>query len=168
MEHCAKALALFLVIIPGSAICTSLWRIAGGKARGFMDAPLLAATPAQFWRRYNRPAQQFLYEDIFKPAGALKAPLRATIVTFIVSALVHEYLFSITLARIQGYQTVFFLLQGVAVAATIRFRPVTWLFWPAVAATWIFNLLASIFFLASISYVVPFYSRGLPSWLEGW
>ena len=70
--------------------------------------------------------------------------------------------FGITLERIQGYQSVFFLLQGLAVAATIRFRPVTWLFWPALAATWIFNL------LASISYVVPFYSRGLPSWLEGW
>lgn len=168
LEHCAKALSLFLVVIPGSAIGTSLWRLAGGKARDFMDAPLLAATPAEFWRRYNRPAQQFLYEDIFKPAGGLKAPRRATIVTFIVSALVHEYLFSITLARVQGYQTVFFLLQGLAVAATVRLRPAISLFWPALAATWIFNLLASVFFLASISYIFPFYSRGLPSWLEGW
>jgi hypothetical protein len=168
LEHCAKALALFLVIIPSSAIGTSLWRLGGGKARDFMDAPLLAATPARFWRRYNRPAQQFFYENIFKPAGGLKAPLRATIVTFIVSALVHEYVFGIALERIQGYQTVFFLLQGLAVAATIRSRPVTWLYWPALAATWIFNLLASVFFLASISYIFPFYSRGLPSWLEGW
>ncbi len=167
LEHCAKVLAVFLVLIPGSAFGVALWRLAGGQARDFMNAPLLAASPAQFWRRYNRPAQQFLYEDVFKRVGGFTSPVRAMLVTFIVSALVHEYVFGITLGRIQGYQTLFFLLQGLAVAANARRRPakgrgVLW-----IGATLVFNLLTSMFFFASIHAVRPFYSRALPGWLAG-
>lgn len=167
LEHCAKALAVFLVLIPGSALGTALWRLAGGRARDFMDAPLLAATPAQFWRRYNRPAQQFLYEDVFKALGGFRAPVRATLATFVVSGLVHEYVFGITLGRVQGYQTLFFLLQGLAVAASARLRPAGWKVWPWIGATLIFNLATSVLFFASVDAVIPFYSRDLPGWLGG-
>ena len=169
LEHCAKTLAFFIALIPGSALGATLWRMAGGRARDFMDAPLFAATPAEFWRRYNRPAQQFFYEDVFKRAGAYQSPVLAALATFAVSALVHEYVFGVTLRRFQGYQTAFFLLQGLAVAATVRLRPArgsrTWLW---ICATWIFNLATSVFFFASVNGVVPFYSQGLPKWLAGW
>jgi hypothetical protein len=167
-EHCAKTLAYFIALIPGTALGATLWRMAGGRARDFMDAPLLAATPGEFWRRYNRPAQQFLYEDVFKRAGGYESPVLAVVATFAVSALVHEYVFGVTLGRVQGYQTVFFLLQGVAVAATVRLRPVGIKTWPWIVATWIFNLATSVFFFASVNGVMPFYSRGLPKWLAGW
>jgi hypothetical protein len=48
LEHCAKTVAFFLALIPGSALPVTLWRLAGGQARDFMDAPLLAATPLSF------------------------------------------------------------------------------------------------------------------------
>ena len=168
VEHCAKALALFITLIPASALGATLWRIAGGRARDFMDAPLLAATPAEFWRRYNRPAQQFFYEDIFKQAGAYKSPLLATFATFAVSALAHEYVYGITLGRVQGYQTAFFMLQGLAVVATLRLHPAGAGTWRWIAATWIFNLATSVFVFASVQGVVPFYSQDLPKWLSGW
>jgi D-alanyl-lipoteichoic acid acyltransferase DltB (MBOAT superfamily) len=133
-----------------------------------MDAPLLAPTPAEFWRRYNRPVQQFFHENVFKPAGGMRSPIRATLIVFAVSALVHEYVFGITLGRVQGYQTLFFLLQGCAAAATVRVRPAGWRFWPWFAATWIFNLATSLLFFASLNGVMPFYSRELPRWLAGW
>jgi hypothetical protein len=168
LEHCIKVFAVFLALIAVSALGATLWRLAGGRARDFMDAPLRAATPAQFWRRYNRPAQQFLYEDVFKRLGGFSAPVRATLATFAVSALVHEYVFGITIGHVQGYQTLFFLSQGLAVAATARLRPAGWKVWPWIAATLSFNLATSVFFFASINSVVPFYSRGLPEWLAGW
>ena len=168
LEHCIKMFAVFLALIAVSALGVTLWRLAGGRARDFMDAPLLAATPAQFWRRYNRPAQQFLYEDVFKGLGGFSAPVRATLATFVVSALVHEYVFGITLGRVQGYQTLFFLSQGLAVTATARLKPAGWKLWPWIAATLTFNLATSVLFFASINSVVPFYSRGLPGWLAGW
>lgn len=122
VEHCAKTLALFLTLIPVTALGTALWRLAGGLARDVMEAPLLAATPAEFWRRYNRPTQEFFYEDIFKQMGGLRSPTRATLATFAVSALLHEYLFDISLDRVQGYQMVFFMLQGLGVIATMQMR----------------------------------------------
>lgn len=41
-------------------------------------------------------------------------------ITFVISAIAHEYLFSITLEEVQGYQTAFFPIQGLAVALTLR------------------------------------------------
>jgi hypothetical protein len=167
-EHSAKVLALGLALFPGASVAGALWRLGGGRGREFMDAPLLARTPADFWRRYNRPTNQFFYEDIFKPANGFRAPIRATLLTFAVSALVHEYVFGIVLGRVQGYQTVFFLLQGCAAAATLRIRPNGWsaMLWGA--ATLGFNLATAVFFFASVNGMVPFYSRGVPPWLAGW
>ena len=128
-----------------------------------MDRPLLAATPARFWRRYNRPAQQFIHDQIYRRVSG--PPIRAILVTFVISAVIHEYVFGIALSRVQGYQTIFFLLQGIAVAATIRARPTDPRVLPAIAATFLFNLTSSIFFFASVHSVIPIYANGLPAWL---
>jgi hypothetical protein len=168
LEHIAKTGTFYAALIPLSACSTALWRLGGMKAREFMAAPLLAATPAEFWRRYNRPAQQFFYENVFKPCGGIHAPLRATLATFVVSAIVHEYVFGMILGRVEGYQTWFFLLQGLGVMATLRVRPTgarRGLWW---AATLAFNLVTSVFFFASVNGMVPFYSRPLPWPLAGW
>jgi D-alanyl-lipoteichoic acid acyltransferase DltB (MBOAT superfamily) len=129
-----------------------------------MDRPLLAATPREFWRRYNRPAQQFIHDHIYRRIGG--PPARAILLTFAVSALIHEYVFGIVLGRVQGYQTVFFLLQGFAVALTLRARPTGHRVWLAIAATFLFNVLSSVFFFASVHGVVPFYANGLPDLLR--
>jgi hypothetical protein len=123
VEHGAKVVALFLVLVPASKAAVAAWRLLGGRAREPMANPFAARSPADFWRRHNRPAQQFFYEDVFKPLGGLRWPIRATLVTFAVSGVLHEYLFSIAIGRVQGYQTAFFLIQGAAVAATRGIRP---------------------------------------------
>ncbi len=168
IEHSAKAVAFFLVFTSFMAAVVPLQRLAGGMVRDFADAPLLARTPADFWRRYNRIIRQFLYEDIFKPVGGRRSPMRATLVAFAVSGLIHEYIFGVTIGRVQGYQTLFFLLQGCAVVATARIKPRGWTAVPWISATLAFNLVSSVLFFASFPDVVGFYSRGLPPWLEGW
>jgi hypothetical protein len=154
------------VLIPLAAVGASVWRLLGGRAFDLMNHPYAARTPADFWRRYNRPAHQFLYEDVFKPAGGLRFPIRATLAAFAVSALIHEYLFAVSMGRIQANQATFFLLQGCAVAATARLKPKGPVAVPAIAATLAFNLASSVIFFASLDAVVPFYSQELPGWLR--
>src|SRR5579862_362007 len=159
LEHCAKVLAFFLMLIPLSAMASSLFRLAGAPVREPMSAPLSAPTPAAFWLRYNRGTQQWFYEDVFLPFGGMRRPLRGMIIVFVLSAIVHEVLFSVVLGRVQGYQTAFFLLQGCAVIATMRVRPRGRRAIPWIAATLAFNLVSSVLFFASVNQMLPFYSR---------
>jgi D-alanyl-lipoteichoic acid acyltransferase DltB (MBOAT superfamily) len=123
-----------------------------------MDHPYLAGTPADFWRRYNRNMQQFFLEDVFIPMGASRRPLVGILFVFAVSGLLHELVFGIASGRVQGFQMAFFLIQGLAVAATARIRPrgsraVAW-----AIGTLVFVLITSTLFFASMQGVVPFYS----------
>jgi hypothetical protein len=162
LEHCAKVLAFFLTLVPAAAVGASLLRLLGGRAREPMDNPFASRTPADFWRRYNRPVQQFFYEDLFKPLGGLRSPVRATLLTFVVSAVIHEYVFDIAVGRLQGYQTMFFLLQGCAVAATAGIKPRGRRAIPWIAGTLAFNLATSALFFASLDEVLPFYADRSP------
>ena len=98
----------------------------------------------------------------------LRHPLRSTLAVFAVSGLLHEYLFWMAIGRGAGLQMSFFLLQGVAVAATLRVKPTRataslgWL------ATFAFNGVSSVWFFASIALMLPIYPDGLPAWLRAW
>jgi hypothetical protein len=168
VEHGSKVAAFYVGVISGLNAIAAVWRLSGGLARDYMDNPFAARTPADFWRRYNRPMHQFFWEDVFKPAGGVRAPIRTTLLVFAVSAVMHEYIFGIAIGRAQGYQTAFFLLQGAAAAATVRVKARGWRAVPWTAGTLGFNLVSSVLFFASMNGLVPFYSRGLPVWLGGW
>ena len=168
VEHVSKVVVLMLAISAGLAAAAAVWRLAGGLARDFMDNPLAARTPAEFWRRYNRNVQQFFWQDVFQRRGARRSPIRSMLLVFALSALLHELVFFAAVGRVQGYQTAFFGLQGVAAAFTARLKVRGWRVAPCIAATLVFNLLSSVLFFASIHSVVPFYSQGLPQWLRGW
>jgi hypothetical protein len=169
LEHASKVTALMVAIISGLSASTALWRLSGGVAREYMDHPFAARTPADFWRRYNRNVQQFFWEDLFKPLGGHRTPVRTTLLVFGLSALLHELIFYAAIGRVQGYQSVFFALHGVAAAMTLRVRSKNgWAAIPWIAATLAFNLASSVFFFASIHAVVPFYAQGLPGWLQDW
>jgi hypothetical protein len=86
----------------------------------------------------------------------------ATLLAFSVSALIHEYALSVAVGRIEGYQTAFFLLQGAAVAGSLRWNPGSLV---GRASTLVFNVATSMFFMASIESLAPgaFARYGLPS-----
>jgi D-alanyl-lipoteichoic acid acyltransferase DltB (MBOAT superfamily) len=166
LEHSAKVVGFYLALLPAAGAAVAVWRLVGGTARDSMDQPYLARTPADFWRRYNRPMQQFFYEDIFKPVGGIRSPIRATLLVFALSAIIHEYVFGIALGRVQGYQAAFFMVQGCAVVATMRIRPKQASPIPWIVGTFLFNLASSVLFFASMSGVMRFYAGGLPTWLQ--
>jgi hypothetical protein len=173
LEHAAKVVGFFLVLFPFTAAIAVLWRLFLGPARDHMRNPFAARTPADFWRRYNRPTHEFLEEDVFKPAaGSRRGPdgrwagLGAIVLTFLLSAVAHEYVFAVPIGRVQGYQTAFFLIQGLAVAATARVKPRGWAVYPWVAATFLFNLATGMLFFASMNHVVRMYVHTPPLWDE--
>ena len=167
-EHVSKVVSLMLSITSGLTGAAAIWRLCGGTARDYMDKPVAARTPAEFWRRYNRNMQQFFWQNIFRTHGGRRAPIRAMLIAFALSALLHELIFSAAIGRVQGYQTAFFAVQGLAAALTARVKVKGWLAIPWTVGTLVFNLASSVLFFASIHGVVPFYSRGLPNWLQGW
>jgi MBOAT, membrane-bound O-acyltransferase family len=158
LEHSVKVIALFSTVVWFARMGAAAYRLAGGAALDPMLSPAGAPTPAEFWRRWNRPAQQFLETYAFRPAGGMHHPVRATFVTFAVSAVLHEYVFGIAAGHLQGWQTVFFVIQGDAAAASMPLRPTGWRLALGQFLTVTFNLATSVFFFKSVNSVLPFYS----------
>lgn len=156
-EHCCKTIGLFLVVqflLNGLAAES---RLLGIPSTDFAGPFVLARTPAEFWRFYNRPIGQWLTEYVFNPLGVARHPVRATLLTFAFSGVMHEYLFDLAAGRFLGTQMAFFLIQGLAAALTLRLRPCGCAAIPAVLLTFAFNLLTARLFLASMNAVLPFY-----------
>jgi D-alanyl-lipoteichoic acid acyltransferase DltB (MBOAT superfamily) len=158
LEHVLKVTGVISAVVLMGNASAVVYRLLGGIALDPMVNPIFAPTPAEFWRRWNCPAQHFLEEYAFKPAGGLRRPVRATLITFGVSGMIHEYVFGIASGRVQGWQLLFFMLQGCAVIATMRIRSRGGraLLWTA--GTWVFNLATSALFFVSVNQVIPFYS----------
>lgn len=159
LEHAIKATGLLVLGVALLQVAATTTRMAGGYLPDPGVAPVDARTPAEFWRRYNRVVNEFLYADVFGPLDGRHHPVRGTLAAFAVSGLIHEYLFSLAVGRVQGLQLAFFLLQGLAVALTFRVRPSRrWT--PAwIAGTLTFNLLTSVLFFLSVNEIVPIYSH---------
>lgn len=166
VEHTCKAAALMLTICAALGAAAGLWRLGGGTARDYMDQPWIARTPAEFWRRYNRNVHQFFWQDVFDGRRSRRAPVRSILLVFALSALLHELIFLAAIGEVQGYQTAFFLVQGLAAAATARVKVHGWRVIPWTAGTLVFNLLSSVLFFASLHQVAPIYAHGLPHWLR--
>lgn len=158
-EHSVKVMALYLVVASAGKAGAATWRILGSGARELMAQPFLSPTPAEFWRRYNRPFQQFFYENVFKPSGGIHSPIRATFLTFAISAIIHEYIFDIAVGYVQGYQAAFFLLQGCAVAVTLSLKPTGWRKFLYIGLNTVFMLLSSVLFFLSVNSLLPFYDH---------
>jgi hypothetical protein len=165
VEHAVKIVVFMALIYGVIDVVTAAWRLPGWRARPHLHNFFLARTPADFWRRYSRVIGQFLYEDVFKQVGGRRAPARATLIVFAVSGLFHEYAFGIVTERLQGYQMAFFMVQGLAVAATQRIKPEGWhaVLWTV--GTVAFNLATSVLFFASVNQIWPFWSASAPALL---
>jgi hypothetical protein len=164
IEHVLKASVFFLGATALFKAVTAVARGLGGYATEPMFRPMLSRSPADFWRRYNRCAGEWLREDLFHPIGGRRHPVLAMLAVFVFSGLIHEYLFAAALGRVQGFQLAFFFVQGAAVALTLRVKPGREV---GVGFTFVFNALTSIPFFASVHGVVPFYEAGIPAWLWG-
>jgi len=157
-EHCVKVIFICLFVQFGSNIGSSSRRLLNIPATDFSAWFFLASTPAEFWRRWNRPAGQYLQQYIFMPTGGNRHPIRGILATFAFNGLFHEYVFDIPAGRILGYAMLFFLIQGIATAATMHLRPTGFVRVAGVALTLIFNLTTAWLFFMSLNAIIPFYT----------
>ncbi len=162
IEHVLKSSVFFVGATALFSASAAAARVFGGYAPEPMIRPLLARSPADFWRRYNRWVGEGLREDLFHPIGGRRRPVLATLAVFAVSGLLHEYVFAAAVGSVQGFQLAFFLVQGAAVAVTLRVKPGHVI---GVGFTFTFNALTSVLFFASVHGLAPFYSGGVPDWL---
>jgi hypothetical protein len=158
IEHAVKVGALVLTMIFASNALASAFRLCGSCGMVPMRNPLAAVTPADFWRRWNRPTQQFLHDYVFLAVNGPRQPLTATLATFIVSGLIHEWLFDLCAGRIAGWQMAYFTLHGLATVATAKVRPRGRARWMWTAATLAFAFATTLLLGRSLNAIVPFYS----------
>ncbi|MBV8878692.1 MAG: hypothetical protein JO332_01895 [Planctomycetaceae bacterium] len=158
LEHVAKAMAICGVIRFGPNIGACARRRIGIPALDFSGRFLASATPAEFWRRWNRPAGRFLSHYVFRPTGGNRHPFLAVMATFGLNGLVHEYVFGIAAGRVLGWALVFFGIQGPATAATLRLRPAGWGRPLGILLTLAFNAATSVLIFACVDAIVPFYA----------
>ena len=169
LEHAVKSTCLAAWTIWAFQANTALWRLAGAPAAFFTTKNVLRAySPADFWRRWNRPMYRWLLENVYKPLGGRRNPHLAMLGAFAVSGLLHEYLFGVTLRHVTGYPTAFFLLHGLAAVLTRRFKPAGWLVVPATLFTFAFNTASTILLFIPINDRLPFYVNEVPKWARLW
>lgn len=161
LDHGVKLAAAYLIAFDGGiTLLCGLARLMGMRVIDFSRHPILASTPADFWRRYNREAGRFLYEVAFKPLGGLRHPRRAIFATFILNGLLHEYLAWLMVGSIQGYQIAYFILHGAATAWTWHLRPRGVGRMIGIVLTIAFGFFTSVLFFASVDNFMQWYSRG--------
>ncbi len=161
LDHTVKLIACYLFALDGGFVLLSgVLRLCGMRLLEFSRNPILAVTPADFWRRYNCEAGRFLREDLWRPLAGRIGAVPALWTTFLLNGAFHEYIAWLMVGRVQGYQLAFFTLHGAAVALTWRWRPRGWVAVAGWLATFIFLVASSTLFFASVQQILNWYPRG--------
>ena len=165
VEHAAKSVGIACLILSSMNLHGALWRLAGVRSLHSPATALIACSPAEFWRRWNRPLGEWLHCHVFRRVARPGTRTGAILITFGVSGLLHEYVIGMITERFSGFPTAFFLVQGVAVAATfgVTIKP-RWSL-AARALTIAFNVCSSTLLFLPFNRVMPFYQNVVPPWL---
>ncbi len=159
LEHATKLVGAYLAVFDGGFVLVNgLLGLTGVAYMEFSRHPVLARTPADFWRRYNRDAGRFLQEDVYARIGKLPRQVRIGLV-FVLNGVLHEYLVLIMTRHIVGVVLAFFSLQAVAVILTWRLRPSGRVAVAGVILTIVFNVTSTVFFFLAINEIFPWYVK---------
>jgi alginate O-acetyltransferase complex protein AlgI len=92
------------------------WRALRVDAPPIMNAPLRSGSVSEFWgQRWNGAFNDLALRLVFRPAARRSGVVRATLVAFLVSGLIHELLISLPAGAGFGLPSGYFLLQGLGV-----------------------------------------------------
>lgn len=101
------------------ALLSCGWRAAGVDARPLMNHPLAADSPSDFWgRRWNTAFRDLIHRFAYRPLVDRLGARNAVLAGFLFSGLVHELVISLPAGGGFGGPTVFFAVQGLAIAGS--------------------------------------------------
>lgn len=115
LDHTLKFFLFTVAIESLSRMLHRLEQAAGFETPPLIDSAFRSRTVSEFWYRYNTRVHSWFDCNVFLPAGGRRSPVRAILLTFFLSAILHEVGFAIATSRVDGYQFAFFLLQAPAV-----------------------------------------------------
>jgi predicted DCC family thiol-disulfide oxidoreductase YuxK len=128
-------------------LATVAWRIAGVDAKPIMNAPIKATSLSEFWGwRWNGAFNHLVLDLFFRRMARSSGIVKATLIAFLISGLIHELVISVPARGGYGLPTAYFLLQGFGIIAQrkleIRRGFSGWVFTMLIAAGpafWLFH-----------------------------
>ena len=92
------------------------WQSVGVDARPIFRAPVWARSLGDFWgSRWNLAFRELAYRNVFRPLATRLGTGGASLMTFVVSGLVHELVISVPAGACYGLPTAYFLVQWLGV-----------------------------------------------------
>ena len=161
LDHILFTIAFVIIMQSVGQLCLGLQHLLGRNPKPLIDNICLSRTPAEFWRRWGWSVHLWLYRYVFMPAGGRAKAIRATLLVFFVSSILHEILFAVAIGRVTGHQTIFFMLNALGVLASPALKRLeefgligNLLMW---LITIVFMIATAAFMFTSINYIVPIY-----------
>lgn len=103
---------------------TGLLMLTGLHMSESFESPMLARSSSEFWgRRWNRFITRWAFSNVFVPAGGRRRPAAATLLVFVISGLMHEYLVVACghgFGNYTGWMLAFFVVHGLGVMLVSR------------------------------------------------
>jgi hypothetical protein len=112
-------LGLILLLHFGSfQLVAYFWQSVGVAATPIMRSPLLSHSVSEFWgKRWNLGFRQLSHDLIFRPLHRALGVEGAGFLVFVISGLLHDLVISVPARGGYGLPTLYFVIQGAAVAA---------------------------------------------------
>lgn len=130
------------------------WQRRGAPVRPLMEGPLFSASLAEFWGgRWNRAFSDLARDLVYRPLWRRAGPAACTMLVFLISGVVHDFVISVPARGGYGLPTLYFFIQGLGLlvertrmgkraglgggwrgrlfAFAILIGPLFWLFHPA-------------------------------------
>ena len=110
--------ATFILHFGSFHLLSLCWRRAGVDAMPVMRNPIGSTSISEFWgRRWNTAFHELASRFTFKPLRRLTGAPAASLLTFVVSGLIHELVITVPARGAYGLPTGYFVLQGLGVAS---------------------------------------------------
>lgn len=119
VDYAMLGLEYYLFFVFIATLMVSVYRTIGYEVSEFFETPLYALSPGEFWRRWNKPMQEWLMDNVFNQVMGRKRLYTGIILTFAASGLFHEYTISLASDTINGFMLAYFLLQSGAYLLSI-------------------------------------------------
>lgn len=93
-----------------------MWQSFGVDAKHLMHMPIMARSLSRFWHvTWNTAYHRLIYTFVYKPTHAWAGKTGSLYLSFLVSGLLHELVFSLPYQGGYGFPTLYFMIQAIGI-----------------------------------------------------